>query len=299
MRLSLVVLLFASRVAAQELEPRSYSPSPIGASFFVMNYSYSSGGILFDPTIPVTGVHAYVSAITPAYGHTFAIGNAQALFTIGMPYAWGPFLGQVVTTGQDSSITRAGVGDLRAKFSLNFIGSPALTPAEFAKRPPSRFLMGASLAISAPTGQYFADKLINIGANRWAFKPEIGASYNWNAKLYLDLYAGAWLFGTSHNFYPGTSTQTQDPLVSLQFHASYTFMPRTYLALESTWYNGGQSHLNNGPPSTRTDNTRIGLLFAYGFTPKQSVKVSWSDGATVRVGSAYTTWAVAYQVLWF
>jgi outer membrane putative beta-barrel porin/alpha-amylase len=294
-----VVAAAAVRASAQELEPRSYSASPIGASFFVASYSYSAGGILFDPTVPVTDVHAEVSSITPGYGHAFAIGHVQALFTAALPYAWGPFTGSVTGLTTDSTIHRAGVGDLRVKFSANFIGSPALTPAEFAKRSPSRFILGASLAIVAPTGQYFPEKLINIGANRWAFKPEVGISYNWKAKLYLDLYTGVWFFGTNHNFYPGQSTQRQDPLVSLQLHASYNFLPRTYLALESTWYSGGQAHINDGPPSERTDNTRLGLLFAYGFTAKQSVKVSWSYGASVRVGSAYDTYALAYQVLWF
>lgn len=288
-----------SRAVAQELEPRSYSASPIGASFFVAAYSYSSGGILLDPTVPVTGVHAYLGAFTPGYGHTFAIGNVQALFTVAMPYAWGPFYGHVTTTNTDSSITRSGIGDLRAKFSVNLIGGPALSPADFATRPPSHFILGTSLAIVAPTGQYFSEKLLNIGANRWAFKPEVGASYNWGGKFYLDAYAGAWLFGTNRNYYPGTSKQTQDPLLSFQLHGSYTFMPRTYLAIDGTWYTGGQSHVNGGPPSERTDNTRVGALFAYGFTPKQSVKVSWSDGATVRVGSAYATYAISYQILWF
>ena len=297
--LGAVLLAGGSTASAQELEPRSYSASPIGASFFVANYSYSTGGILPDPTVPVTDVHVFLSAFTAGYGHTFAIGNAQALFTVGLPYAWGPYFGKVTTTNTDSSISRSGVGDMRAKISVNFVGSPALTPAEFAKRPPSRFLMGASLAISAPTGQYYSDKLVNIGANRWAFKPEVGASYNWNSKLYLDLYAGAWLFGTNRNYYPGVSTQTQDPLLSLQFHVSYTFMPRTYLALESTWYSGGQAHVNGGPPSERTSDTRLGVLFAYGLTATQSVKVSWSDGASVRVGSDYKTYAVSYQLLWF
>jgi hypothetical protein len=40
-------------------------------------------------------------------------------------------------------------------------------------------LLGASLKIIAPTGQYDPTKLINWGINRWAIKPEFGYSQRW------------------------------------------------------------------------------------------------------------------------
>src|SRR5215813_11651585 len=110
MRIALAALLCASSVAAQELEPRSYSASPIGTSFFVSAYSYSSGGIVFDPTVPVEDAHGYVSALTLAYGHVFRIGGVQALFTAALPYAWGPLIGRVTGSLSDSTVHRTGVG---------------------------------------------------------------------------------------------------------------------------------------------------------------------------------------------
>jgi len=299
LRLLAVLALFARATAAQELEPRSYAASPIGTSFFVFAYARSYGSLLFDPTIPVDGVSGSVSYVTPAYGHVFAIGKVQALFTAAIPYAVSRFSGTYLVTGNDSTVDRTGVGDLRVKLSANLIGSPALTPAEFAKTPPRPLIVGASVAVVAPTGQYFANKGINIGTNRWAFKPEVGASYNWKAKFYLDLYAGVWLFAANQSFYPGTNIYTQDPLVSLQLHTSYTFFPRFFAALDGTWYGGGSTHVNGGPASVRTDNSRIGALVSYGFTQKQAVKLSWSYGASSRIGSDYTTWTLVYQVLWF
>jgi len=302
MRLRILVslLILARAAAAQELEPRSYSASPIGTSFFLLAYARSDGAVLFDPTIPVTDVNATVNSISPGYGHVFAIGKVQALFTATMPYAVAHLTGKLASTGADSALDRTGVGDLKVKVSANFVGSPALTPAEFAKTPPKPLIVGASVAIVAPTGQYFPDKLINVGANRWAFKPEVGVSYNWNAKLYLDFYTGVWLFAANPSAFPtGTNTVTQDPLLSLQLHASYTIRPRFFAALDATWYDGGSTHLNGGPPSTRQDNSRIGALLSYGFSAHEAVKLSFSDGASARVGQNFTTWALVYQVLWF
>jgi len=298
-RLLLALLLLARAARAQELEPRSYSASPVGASFFLIGFARSTGAVLFDPTVPVVNAAGNISGFAPGFGHTFAIGKAQALFVATLPYAFSRFSGTVTTTGTDSAAERTGVGDLKVKFSANFIGSPALTPAEFAKAKPKPLIVGASLAIVAPTGQYYATKLVNIGTNRWAFKPEVGVSYNWNAKLYLDFYAGVWLFGANASTYPGTSRLTQDPLVSLQLHSSYTFFPRFWAAVDGTWYAGGSTHNNGGAASIRTENSRIGAIVSYGFTAKQAVKLNWSYGASARVGSNFTTWGLAYQVMWF
>ncbi len=127
-------LLFAlstsSLVAAQELEPRSYSASPVGANFIVAAYGNSSGSVLLDPSIPVTNVHADVNSLSVGYGHTFALWGVQALVTGAVPYVWGKATLQAQSV--DTSFTRSGFGDLRAKISVNFVGSPALTPREFA-----------------------------------------------------------------------------------------------------------------------------------------------------------------------
>jgi hypothetical protein len=286
-------------LAAQEMEPRAYSASPVGTSFLVVPVLNSAGAVVTDPTIPLTDVSANVVTFAPRYGHSFGLFGAQALFTASLPYAWAWVSGKVQSASTDSAITRDGMADLMAKLTVNFVGSPAMTPAQFAKRTVPAWLVGASLAITAPTGEYFPYKLVNIGSDRWSFKPEVGVSYNWRARLYVDLYSGVTFFSPNPAFYPGTSTRTQDPLWSVQLHASYNFTPRIFAALESTWYSGGSSIVNGGPPSARQDNSRVGALFSYGFTSRQAVKISYSAGAVARAGQNFKTWMLAYQYLWF
>ena len=296
-----LLLLCAPALAAQELEPRSYSASPVGTSFIAAAWGQSSGNVVTDPTLPLSDVHATVENVALRYGHAFAIGNAQAIFLATMPYAWGWVSGKVSRPGGtvDSAITRVGVGDAQLKLSVNFIGSPALTPQQFAARKPSPWLVGASVAVNVPTGQYLPYQLVNVGTNRWAFKPEVGVSYNWHAKLYIDFYSGVWFFEPNQAFYPGANRRTQDPLWSLQFHASWNFTPRLYAALESTWYTGGASAVNGGPPSGRQDNSRLGALLSYGFATRQSLKLSYSTGASARVGQKFDTVNLAWTYAWF
>ena len=95
-------------MAAQELEPRAYSASPVGANFAGSAYAYSWGTVLFDPTVPITDAEGRLNGATLAYGRTFGLGGVQALATVSLPYVWGTFTGQVAEV--DSSTTRSGRG---------------------------------------------------------------------------------------------------------------------------------------------------------------------------------------------
>src|SRR3954465_10891671 len=56
----LAVLLAVAGAAAQELEPRSYSPSPVGTTFIVVSATRSTGGGFTDSSIPFTDVDVTV-----------------------------------------------------------------------------------------------------------------------------------------------------------------------------------------------------------------------------------------------
>ncbi len=286
----------SAAAAAQELEPRAYSPSPVGANFAVVGFGRSTGGVVTDPSLPVTDVSAHINGFNLGYGRTFGLLGRQALVIAALPYAWGDVEGSVGE--QYRRITRSGLADLRAKLSVNLYGNPALPPAEFMKQRPKPFLVGASLTVSAPTGEYDSTKLINLGNNRWAFKPEVGISYTWK-RLNFDLYGGAWFFTENPAFYPGGSTKQQDPLASLQAHVSYTISQGFWAALDSTWYSGGATHVNGDPPTARLNNSRLGVTVSVPVAARQSVKLAYSEGASVRTGSDFKVISVAWQLLWF
>jgi hypothetical protein len=285
----------AAASTAQELEPRAYSASPVGVNFVAGVLSRSAGDVVTDPTLPITDVSARIGSFAVGYGRTFDLFGRQALATAALPYAWGSAEGNV---GEDRrKITRSGLADLRAKLSVNLYGNPAMSPQEFAKT--SRgFLVGASLAISAPTGQYDPTRLVNLGTNRWALKPEVGVSVP-VGRFDFDLYAGVVFFTENTSYYPGTSTRTQDPIGTVQLHGSYTFRPGLWVAVDSTWYGGGSARVNDGPPTTRLSNSRVGVTLSVPIGRRQSLKANYSTGASVRAGQDFNTFALAWQFLWF
>ena len=289
-----VAFALTSREAtSQELEPRAYSPSPVGANFLLLAYARSSGGVVFDPSLPFSDVEAAVNAGSLVYGRTFGLGGRLASLAVAVPYVWGSVSGNVGEQRQE--VHRSGVADARLRLGVNLIGAPALSPREFAARAPATIL-GASLAVFTPVGQYDPSKLINIGANRWATKLELGLAHpvgRWN----LELYAGAWLFTDNDDFFGG-SRRTQQPIGTFQTHVSYTFRPRLWLAFDATFYAGGRTKVDGEPKADLQRNTRLGLTLSVPIGRRHSLKLAAATGLTTRIGGDFDSLAVAWQYVW-
>ncbi len=258
---------------AQELEPRAYSPSPTGTNFLVASYLFTTGDVVFDPSLPFKDVKAEVNSAVAAYGRTFGLLGRSASVALLVPYAWGTMSGEVAE--EFTSIERAGLADVRARVTVNLLGGPALTPREFAQRSPGTVL-GTSIVVVAPTGEYDPTKLINISANRWAVKTELGLAVPVD-RLTLEAYAAVWLFTDNDDFYGG-SRREQAPLASFQFHAAYTFKPRLWLAADATYYGGGNITVDGVEKDDTQRNSRGGLTLSLPVGRRSSLKATWAEG---------------------
>ena len=286
-------VLYASVGGAQELEPRAYSPAPVGLNFVLLAASRSTGEVLLDPSVPIEDIEATIDAGVAGYGRTFGWWGKSASVALAVPYAWGDITGSV---GEDRRrVKREGLADTRLRIAMNLIGGPALTPREFAQREPKTTL-GASLVVLAPTGEYFPDKLINIGTNRWGFKPELGLSVP-HKRWMFDVYAGVWFYTDNDDFYGGVR-RSQDPITTLQGHVSYTIRPRLWLAVDSTYYFGGQSTVGGVVKADRKENSRLGVTMSLPVGARHSLKFSWSEGASTRTGNDFSTFGFAWQYAW-
>jgi len=281
---------WASPAASQEIEPRAFSPSPTGVTFLLLAAGQSTGGILTDPSLPVDDVDAEINVGVLGLGRTFSLFGRLASVGIAQPYMSANFTGSL--DGEPAEASRSGFGDAKLRFAWHFLGNPAMTAQEFARAGPAT-TVGASISVSAPTGVYHPAKLINVGTNRWAVKPEIGISHpvgQWR----LEAAAGVWLFEDNPEFFGGQRRE-QDPLASVQAHVSYTFRPRLWLAVDATFYDGGETTVDGVDKEDRQSNSRYGATLALPVTRRQSVKLYWNDGASTRIGSDFASWGVAWQ----
>jgi hypothetical protein len=280
--------------AAQDLEPRAYSNSPVGVTFLVVAAGRSTGGVLVDPSLPVVDVEATVGTLALGLGRTMNLFGRTALVVAAVPYTWAEATGSVEEVTR--RITRTGFADPRVKLSVNLVGGRALTPREFARvaRPT---IVGVSLSVVPPLGQYQGTRLINLGANRWSFKPETGVSHAMG-KWTIEGYAGMWFFTSNDEFYTGNSVRTQARIVSLQGHASYTFRRQLWAAIDATWYSGGTTSVNGAPKADLQRNSRMGATLSVPIGGRQSLKVSASAGATTRLGADFRTIGATWQLTW-
>lgn len=289
-------VLFAMPLLAQDLDPRAYVWVPVKTNTLVTGYSYSEGGVVTDPTLPIQDLEATVQAASLGYVYSFNLFGLTSQALVVQPYSWAQVSGKVI--GQPQSITRSGFADTRLRFTVLVHGAPAMELAEFMKAQ-KKTIVGLSMNIVAPTGQFYSDKLVNLGTHRWSFRPEVALSKPVGKRWLIDAYAGIWFFTKNYSFYPGNSLRTQEPMGAFQAHISYNIRPRLWVAINATYYTGGQSSINDLYNDDRLDNSRIGLTMVTPVGKRNSLRFSVSTGAVVRVGQDFATFSIGWQRSWF
>lgn len=304
LKLLLAILITASAplfVSAQDLAPRAYVITPIHTNAVTLSSSFQDGNLLFDGNLPITGSTAKVSVSVFSVFHSLSFFGRTASFTALLPYGVGNLRGTVV--GAEAHAYRSGLLDSQYRFAVNLKGGPAMDVRDFSKWR-QKTLIGASLKVVAPTGQYDPTKLVNFGGNRWAFKPEVGLSRRWGHWV-VDTYGAVWFFTTnseffSHNQYnPGVITQSEAPIGAFEGHLSYDVKPRFWASLDGNFWSGGRTSLNGVEnPNTLQRSSRLGATASFPLTPHQSLKVSYSGGAYVLYGGNFKNISAGWQYSW-
>jgi len=279
---------------SQELTPRFYWPAPIGTKVAVSGYSYLSGDVLMDPSIPLYGVESSLNTGFFAYMQNFNLLGRTTNFLVELPYSWGITKGTVVNTPGERRLS--GLNDLGITLAINLLGAPSMSPADFQLlRDHPRVILGTSIKVTLPTGQYFTDKLVNVGANRWAFKPEFGALIPLFPKLLLELETGIWLFTKDQDFLMGT--KKQEPIISGELHLVKRFKPGLWMSLESNFFWGGQQKIGENQLVDRQRNSRIGATFSLPIPRRHNLKFGYSLNIITSYGTDFHQFLVSYTVL--
>ena len=286
----------------QDLAPRAYLITPFHSNAVTLTWSFYDGSINFNGALPSSDATGRYNLFIANYYHSFGVFGRSANFVALVPYGIGHFQGTAFGAGVN--LYRSGLVDSVYRVAVNLKGGPAMQPREFVKWH-QKVLLGVSLKVIAPTGQYDPTKLINWGTNRWSFKPEFGYSQRWG-KWILDGYAGIWFFTTNNDywsrnqFYAGTRSQTQNPIVAFEGHLSYDFKKRgLWVSLDGNFWEGGITSMAGIENSlTKQENSRIGATAAVPITHHQSLKFSYSNGAYIQYGGNYQNVSVAWQYAW-
>lgn len=278
---------------AQEIEPRAYSNAPLGMNFVIAGYAYTQGAVPFDASLPVKNAQLKTSNAVLAYARVFDVWGQSGKFDAIVPYTG--LSGTAEVAGQPFERNVTGFADPRFRLSVNLYGAPALTLREF-RNFEQDLIIGASLQVSMPASQYDSSRVVNIGTNRWSFRPEVGISKAvgpWT----LEFQAAATLFTDNRDFYGG-HTRSQDPIYSLQGHVIYGFRSGVWASLDATTFAGGRTTLNGVRGDDRQQNWRVGGTLAFPVDVRHSIKIYASSGVSARTDNNYDLIGIAWQYRW-
>lgn len=295
-RAAFLVLALAASAAnawAQEIEPRAFSNIPIGVNFLLAGYGYSEGGLATAPGLPLENANLQTHTAVLAYARSLEAWGQSGKFDVILPYAW--LSGTADFAGQPREREVSGFGDPRLRLALNLYGAPALSVAELASYQQDT-IVGASVQLSVPCGQYDADRLVNIGTNRWFVKPELGLSKAWGPWT-LELATAVYFFGDNDDFLNGR-TREQDPIYAVQGGFIYGFRNGVWVALNGTYYTGGRTTVEGVKGDNLQQNSLGGVTVALPIDRNNSVKLYANTGIVTRAGTDTDTIGIAWQYRW-
>jgi hypothetical protein len=282
---------FASAVRAQDIEPRAYSNAPIGVNFAIAGIVRTDGDL--PDTLPVTNANLDTTTIVVAYARVLDFGGKSGKFDVIVPYT--RLSGEADYLGDHVERTITGLGRPAFRVSINLHGAPALSLHEF-RGWKQDVIVGASLQVSPPWGQYDPTKLINVSTHRWTIKPEIGVSKAIGAWT-LEAQAAAVFFTDNDDFFNGHRRE-QDPILALQGHAIHAFGSGKWLSIDATYFAGGRTTVDGVGREDLQQNWRLGLTFALPLGRLDSIKFAVSSGVSARTGNNFDALGIAWQHRW-
>jgi len=290
---ALTTALVGTPAAAQSIEPRAYSAAPVGTNFVIFAYAEAHGALPVDPALPLSDIDLEVRSVIFAYARSLNLWGKSAKIDIIAPY--GKLSGDAVYQAEPITRRVSGLSDPAARLTILLHGAPAMTPAEF-RNFRQDLLIGASVQLFIPIGQYDEERLLNLGTNRWAIKPELGVSKAWG-RWTLEAAAGATFFTSNTHFF-GDHKRTQKPIYSAQAHLIYNVAPGTWLAANLSWFGGGRTSIDGVDDQNLQKNWRAGVIGALPLNRRVSLKANVSKGVSTRTGNNFDLYGVALQYRW-
>jgi hypothetical protein len=283
---------------AQELEPRRWSHLPIGTNFAGGGYAYTEADISVDPVLRIENAEMEMHTWAVQYIRTFELFEKSARIGFIQAFQEGRWTGLV--DGVSRSIKRRGLSDSILRFAINLYGAPRLKGKEFAANRAGvdvETIVGTALVVQLPTGEYKDDKLINLGTNRFTFRPQLGVVHN-RGKWSMELTGEVWLHTDNDDFFNGNKLE-QDPLYTAQTHLVYTFRPGLWAAAGTGYAYGGETTVNGEEKNDRRENLAWALSLGYPIMRQLGIKVAYlGTRSQESVGQDTDSVAVGFSVFW-
>lgn len=292
--LALSVLYFPGRACAQFTDAHTYDNTPVGLNQLELSYTFVHANASIDTSLIITGAKLNLNQGTISYTRFFGLANHTAWVTAGVPLAG--LSGAVAGTNIRGSIT--GAADSSYQVAALLKGGPALTVAQFEDYRPTTVL-GVSLTVTAPTGLYHANKILNLGSDRWIFKPEFALSqpFGPEQKWQFDGYANAYFY-TDNTSYHGREILRQDPLPGFEGHISYFFNDNLWASLDTRYSFRATTFVDGADQKNAQQNFILGSEMNVSINSRNSLLFEFAKALVHQNGPTLVGFSVKYNYAW-
>jgi hypothetical protein len=290
----LALAVLHTHADAQFNDPRTYQNTPVGINQLELAYAYVRSNTSIDTSFIVSGAKFNLNQGLIDYTRYFALLHRMAWVEASVPIA---NLGGAIT-GTNITGSTTGTGDSGYTAAMLLKGGPALSPEQFAKAETTTSI-GLSLSTTAPTGQYDPSKLLNLGSDRWSFKPELAISkpFGPEQRWVFDAYANTYLY-TDNTSYRGAQILRQQALPGLEGHISYTFNNTMWASLDTRYSFRGDTTVTGVDQDNSQQNFIVGSEFVVSPNSRNSFTFEFAKAAVHKNGPALTGFTMKYDYIW-
>ena len=290
----IAVLPGLEKARAQFTDPRTYTNTPVGMNQLELSYAYAHANASIDPSLIVTGAKFNLHQGTIDYTRYFGLLHRLTWVEAALPVAG---LGGSVT-GTNIQGSTTGAGDSSYSLAMLLKGGPALSATEFKDYKPTA-IFGGSFTVTAPTGSYHSDKILNLGSDRWGFKPEIALTLPFGREQVweFDAYANI-SFYTDNTSYRGREILHQQPLPGFEGHISRSFGDSLWAALDTRYSFRGTTSLDGVDQNNSQKNFVLGAEMNVSLNARNSLVFEFAKALVHRNGPAAVGFSVKYDYTW-
>src|SRR5262249_1577292 len=290
----LALALLSSQAGAQFTDPRTYNVSPVGINQLELNYAHVHANASIDTSLIITGAKVDLNQGIIDYTRYFGLLHRLTWVEAGVPVAG--LRGSVVGTSIQGSTV--GAGDSSYAVGILLKGGPVLSMAEFEKFKATA-TVGVSLTITAPTGSYNPNKVLNLGSDRWSFKPEVAMSHPFGPKQKWEVEAyGNAYFYTDNTSYHGREVLKQQALPGLEGHLSYSLNDRLWTSLDARYSFRGSTLVNGVDQNNPQSNFILGSEMNISLNARNSLALEFGKALVHRNGPSVVGFSVKYDYTW-
>ncbi len=296
--LSLIAVGVAFPCSALDLSPRRWSHLPVGTNFAGIAYAYTEAEIFVDPAILLEDVEMKIDTWAGKYIRTFELLDKSARIDLSQAHIEGKWKG--ILDGVPAEASRSGWSDTFVRLAVNLYGTPPLSGKAFTAYHSElnvETIVGVALAVSFPTGEYLEEKAINLGQNRFAFRPQLGVVHRrgkWTAEA-----TGEIEFYTENDEFFDGNIREQKPRYFFHSHLVYTFRPGLWVGAGVGYNNGGENSINGIDKDDKRQNIGWAFNFAYPINRNSGISIAYIGTRTQEsVGFDSDTLTAALSLAW-